>query len=778
MYNYDWDEESGGYILNTRVQFVEKEVRPVYFEELDLLGFGDYFKYEKCQNPILWAEARRYYYKGKYIAEVKGGSLYTKPQLFLTDIGESLLGANFDQINVELMLKKNRNMLNNIISSTCEKIYDIYKKYEGKVDAFYVAFSGGKDSLVLLDLVYSVLPENSFYVVFGDTRMETSDTYETVENAKIRYEKVKQFITATTDFSAIESWQKFGPPSRVLRWCCCVHKSTPSILKLKNILHNYNAKVMAFNGVRAEESFQRSTYDMVSDGVKHDSQINCSPILNWNSAELFMYLLDKNLMINNSYRKGMHRVGCLLCPMASNWYEYLAYHYYSDELKPYLDIIKKSSAKKFTNESDANKYIENGGWKARKNGVDLKIAYEPFSVIDKDGVINIVIDKLTASWYEWIKSLKYDKINNREWIFYYNEDQYNCNFEEKSNKTHIKLSSNVSRINPTFLKYFKAILYKSVFCINCRACEIDCIVSAIKTTPTIHIDEKKCFHCYKCLQKNTGCIVANSLRIGGRKNMSHKGMCGYNHFGIKADWIEKLLLYKRDFWDNIVMGKPMVDSCKKWFRESELCIDNEFTILLELLTKLGIDSKEFWELIYINLAKNSPLIRWYIYHCQLNESYDSDGIYSLMGEELSASSKTSALLSLKNTLSETAFSKYYGCAILEKKGKNILSIIRKGWKDPNELSILYALYKFAESIDGGWYSFSFSNLINDTEERNAISPLKIFGISEVELQKTLQILDIDYPEYINVAFKKGLDNIDLRKEKNSQDILKLMLMEA
>ena len=39
MYNYEWDIETGGYILTTKVSGVTKELRPVFFEELDLLGF-------------------------------------------------------------------------------------------------------------------------------------------------------------------------------------------------------------------------------------------------------------------------------------------------------------------------------------------------------------------------------------------------------------------------------------------------------------------------------------------------------------------------------------------------------------------------------------------------------------------------------------------------------------------------------------------------------------------------------------------------------------------
>ena len=47
MYNYEWDIETGGYILTTKVSGITKELRPVFYEELDLLGFNEYWSYPK-----------------------------------------------------------------------------------------------------------------------------------------------------------------------------------------------------------------------------------------------------------------------------------------------------------------------------------------------------------------------------------------------------------------------------------------------------------------------------------------------------------------------------------------------------------------------------------------------------------------------------------------------------------------------------------------------------------------------------------------------------------
>ena len=39
MYSYEWDKETGGLILNSSPLQFSKEPRPVYYKELDLLGF-------------------------------------------------------------------------------------------------------------------------------------------------------------------------------------------------------------------------------------------------------------------------------------------------------------------------------------------------------------------------------------------------------------------------------------------------------------------------------------------------------------------------------------------------------------------------------------------------------------------------------------------------------------------------------------------------------------------------------------------------------------------
>lgn len=323
MYSYAFDSETGGIILNSTPTNFSKEPRPVYAEELDILGFDKYWDYCKQNDvPYMWAESNIYWYRGVQIAKTKGGDLYTAPELQpVRDENGSIPfgkadGAKLKQIDIEAMCVANEDLITVIEDSTVKKIVKEYEKFKDKLDIFHVAFSGGKDSAVLLDLVKKALPKGSFVVIFGDTGMEFPDTYESVEKTKKQCEaEGTPFYIARSHFKPKDSWELFGPPARVLRWCCSVHKSTPQTLKMREITGKDDYIGMDFVGVRAHESLARSKYDYENFGKKQKGQYSFNPILEWTSAEIWLYIFLNHLSINNAYKNGNSRAGCLFCPM-------------------------------------------------------------------------------------------------------------------------------------------------------------------------------------------------------------------------------------------------------------------------------------------------------------------------------------------------------------------------------------------------------------------------------------------------------------------------------
>lgn len=108
MYSYTYDNETGGILLNSSPQAFSKEPRPVYSKELDIYGFGAYWNYDENDDaPYMWAEANNYYYRGKLVAQIKGGSFFTKPEIIIINEPEPN-NKPLKPVDVNMMVLKTR----------------------------------------------------------------------------------------------------------------------------------------------------------------------------------------------------------------------------------------------------------------------------------------------------------------------------------------------------------------------------------------------------------------------------------------------------------------------------------------------------------------------------------------------------------------------------------------------------------------------------------------------------------------------------------------------
>ena len=83
------------------------------------------------------------------------------------------------------------------------------------------------------------------------------------------------------------------------------------------------------------------------------------------------------------------------------------------------------------------------------------------------------------------------------------------------------------------------------------------------------------------------------------------------------------------------------------------------------------------------------------------------------------------------------------------------------------------IYKFAEAC-GEYFQFSLETLLDDSIERDGVSPSRIFGLDKDTMVRILNGLSINYPEFISASFTLDLDNITLRDDKTSADVLFLL----
>lgn len=775
MYSYDWDEETGGLLLNSAQQKMSKEPRPVYYKELDILGFDKYWNYAKDDSaPYMWAEANNYWYHGRKVASVKGGTLYTAPELVLLEEPEPD-GKPLIPVNIPLMVAKNHTILEALVQDTIKKVFNIYISYRKKVDIFYVAFSGGKDSVVALDIVQRALPHNEFKVVFGNTDMEFPTTTELVQklSRKCSDEGI-EFLEAASNMTSKESWNIFGPPARKVRWCCTVHKTAPVINMLSDKFANGKLRCVMITGLRGDESVSRSGYDEMSMGKKMAGQYSFHPILEWSSAEIYLYIYSQGLLLNDAYKYGFNRVGCIMCPNSSEKHEYIKRQCFPELVDEYCERITQNSAKDLSGDN-AKIFLETGGWKSRLSGRELKFSEEDrFQLNETPAYLKFSVNKLNPVWKTWYKTMGIIEENSGEIMLEYNGVWRKCRESEDKNGGLIEIENlGNSKNSIEFIFLFKSVLAKSQYCIFCKTCVAECPHRNISMSDGKITISDKCIKCHECLKILSGCLYYNSIR-GSKAMKSLKGINKYLSVGVDAEWINSFID------DNsFEPGNRKTDVMYGFMTDAGIVAKRKLTSFGELITRMGTSDANSWALMLCNLAY-TPAFQWYIKNIPFNETYYERQLDIDMGEDTTKKAKSEFWNGFKTILDTNEAFKEIGLGIPditvkqttagEKKSMN--SLVRQPWQDPDPRVILYSLYKFAEAC-GDYYHFTLRRLLDHDVDSAGISPTQIFGTDSDSMQQILIGLSINYPEFINASFTLDLDKIDLVNTKSSSDVLEL-----
>lgn len=155
-------------------------------------------------------------------------------------------------------------------------------------EGYYVAFSGGKDSCIVLDLCKRAgVKYDAHYNV------TTVDPPELVQFIRREYP---------------EAWEgrnipeKRMPPTRLVRYCC------------QYLKEGGGKNRFVVTGVRHAESAKRAKRQMTETCTRHKTKRYLHPIIDWSDVDVWEYIHTYNVPYCKLYDEGFKRLGCIMCP--------------------------------------------------------------------------------------------------------------------------------------------------------------------------------------------------------------------------------------------------------------------------------------------------------------------------------------------------------------------------------------------------------------------------------------------------------------------------------
>lgn len=164
-------------------------------------------------------------------------------------------------------------------------------------DGYYVAYSGGKDSEVILHLVQRAGVKYDAH--YNCTTIDPPEIYSFIRkhHPGIQWHYPKRpFLRELPDR---------GFPMRQRRWCCEYLKETTGVNRI------------VVTGIRRAESRSRAMRKMIEGDQENRVRGFIHPIFSWNTTDVWEYIHKNELPYCVLYDEGWTRIGCLLCPFAS-----------------------------------------------------------------------------------------------------------------------------------------------------------------------------------------------------------------------------------------------------------------------------------------------------------------------------------------------------------------------------------------------------------------------------------------------------------------------------
>lgn len=161
-------------------------------------------------------------------------------------------------------------------------------------EGFYLAFSGGKDSVVIRELAN-----------MSGVKYDAHYNLTTIDPPELIYFIRKHHPDVQIDKPEIPLLRKLsikGFPRRQGRWCCEEYKERGGIGRL------------VVTGVRKKESPGRKNRRMVEICYKDTTKSFLHVIIDWTEKEVWEFIKSFSIPYCKLYNEGWRRIGCLFCP--------------------------------------------------------------------------------------------------------------------------------------------------------------------------------------------------------------------------------------------------------------------------------------------------------------------------------------------------------------------------------------------------------------------------------------------------------------------------------
>lgn len=198
--------------------------------------------------------------------------------------------ANSKKMGIQLPLEANT-----LEAVSIERL----KTYEPP-EGYWLAFSGGKDSVVLYELALR-----------AGVKFDAHYCVSPIDPPEVRDFILQVYPNVEWMYYARGFWTKHfmanGPPMRMARWCCRVIKEAGGDGRRK------------LTGIRwAEGRASRRGRLMYEPCYRKARTDFLHPIIDWRDDDIWWYIKKHGLDVCGLYAEGIKRLGCVLCPFDRN----------------------------------------------------------------------------------------------------------------------------------------------------------------------------------------------------------------------------------------------------------------------------------------------------------------------------------------------------------------------------------------------------------------------------------------------------------------------------